>query len=82
MDFAKILLGAIVIIMIVLLIREILCWYWKINAIIEHLELMNDNLEDRLESIDKKLNHICKNGINVKIISDIDADTTDDTDNN
>lgn len=82
MDFAKILLGAIVIIMIVLLIREILCWYWKINTIIDHLELMNDNLEDRLESIDKKLSQICNNGINVKIISDINADTTDDTDNN
>ena len=82
MDFAGYLLAAIIVILIFLAVREIFCWYWKINTIIDDLEIMNNNLEDRLESIDKKLSQICKNGINVKIISDINADTTDDTDNN
>lgn len=33
--------------MIFLIMREVMCWYWKINKILDVLNEINDNLKDK-----------------------------------
>lgn len=51
-----ILLGLVILLFVFLLFREILCWYWKINGIV-----------DILNSIDSKLEAISENAINQNV---------------
>jgi len=39
MNFTVIIIAAIIVIIIFLICRELVCWYWKINKIVE---LMNE----------------------------------------
>lgn len=58
--------------------REILCWYWKINEILRRLESQEEKLDHYLKAIDSKLSIICEKGINVKVVTDIDSQTSSD----
>ncbi len=53
-------------------VREINCWYWKINTIVNRLDRLDsklDSLDIQLESINSKLNYICEKGIKVQVVS-------------
>jgi hypothetical protein len=65
-------------ILLFFLVREILCWYWKINEILRRLESQEEKLDHYLKAIDSKLSIICEKGINVKVLTDIDSQTSSD----
>lgn len=50
-DMADMLFFLLVIFIIFLAIREILCWYWKINAQLNTQEKIQDTLEDILKEL-------------------------------
>ncbi|HVN90370.1 MAG TPA: hypothetical protein VMT61_11200 [Candidatus Binataceae bacterium] len=39
-------IGLLVVIVIFLLIREVVCWYWKINRMVELLESIDNRLRE------------------------------------
>ena len=41
----RFLLGIILVVVVLLIVREIVMWYWKINAILFELREVNENLE-------------------------------------
>ena len=45
-------IGIGVTLIVFLICREIICWYWKINKIVELLERQNELLEKNLKSKD------------------------------
>ncbi|HCC07270.1 MAG TPA: hypothetical protein DEP72_03760 [Clostridiales bacterium] len=49
MDILNVIIIILVIIGIILLIREIVCWYWKINKHIEIMKEINSNLGELLK---------------------------------
>ena len=40
-------------IIVILIIREIVCWYWKINKIVEILERISSQLESQTSDINQ-----------------------------
>jgi len=44
------LIGVVITLIIFLICREIACWYWKINKVVELLEKQNELLSEKLES--------------------------------
>lgn len=40
-------IGLLILIVLFLAVREIVCWYWKINRIVELLESIDTRLRDR-----------------------------------
>jgi hypothetical protein len=54
----NLLISIVVAIVIFLIIREILCWYWKINARLAQLEKLNEKMDAllmRLQEISMNL---------------------------
>ncbi len=49
------LLGLSIIFLVFLLLREFLCWYWKINRIVELLENINQNLGRKDQKISESV---------------------------
>jgi len=45
MDFEYIIVPLLVILVVFLLLREVNCWYWKINALLRALEKTNEKLD-------------------------------------
>lgn len=41
----------IVILLLFLIIREIVCWYWKINKIVDLLEKIEDNTRPQIQKV-------------------------------
>lgn len=50
------LVGLIIVVVIFLVCREIVCWYWKIN---ESKEILT-NIKNSLNEINNKIDTICK----------------------
>ena len=48
------LIGLVVVLLIFLICREVICWYWKINKVVELLEKQNKLLTSILESRKEK----------------------------
>lgn len=46
-SLTQVIVGLLVLIVIFLAIREIVCWYWKINRMVELLESIDAHLRDR-----------------------------------
>lgn len=47
----------IVILLIILVAREILCWYWKINEILDEQEKQTRILEEILQTMNPNANY-------------------------
>ena len=61
-DIVVIIIGIIVGVIIVFLIcREIVCWYWKINKMVELMEEQNEYLKKYIGKQNKLLMKIMKN---------------------
>jgi predicted PurR-regulated permease PerM len=57
------------------LVREINCWYWKINNMVDRLENIENLLKEQGDGINNKLTNIYENGI--KIIKDPETNDGD-----
>ena len=49
MDNTDLLLYTLGVIVVLFLIRDVLCWFWKINKIVARLESIDSNLKSALE---------------------------------
>ena len=49
MDNTDLLLYTLGVIVVLFLIRDVLCWFWKINKIVARLESIDSNLKIALE---------------------------------
>lgn len=49
MDNTDLLLYTLGVILVLFLIRDVLCWFWKINKIVARLESIDSNLKSVLE---------------------------------
>jgi hypothetical protein len=45
MDFEYIIVPLLVVLVVYLLLREVNCWYWKINALLHAVEKTNEKLD-------------------------------------
>jgi hypothetical protein len=66
-DITSILVITGIAILIFLAIREIMCWYWKINITVEELKKANKNLET-LISLNRKTDTDANAGLKAELI--------------
>ncbi len=53
-EISSILFGILIFAILILIIREIVMWYWKINTIVYTLEEQNEILLDIVQELRKK----------------------------
>jgi len=61
----KIGLYILALILFLLFMREIRCWYWKINDVLQRIESLENKLESQLVNVNHKLQYLCENGIHI-----------------
>lgn len=57
-------------ILLVIILREINSWYWKINEMLVKLESLETKVESQLVNINDKLQYLCEKGIRINTFED------------
>jgi len=55
-DIPQTIIIAVVVLVVFFLIREIICWYYKINETLEELKMINKNLTSLIDKMDERNN--------------------------